>query len=203
MKQTRRLFCVLAIAVASWFTAAPAGADQPPPQAPTKVMAEKLSTTATAEKVDAQKRRLTLRGADGNEFTVEVPESVKLDQIQKGDRVKIDYYEAVAISLKKGEPGAQPRAGETAIVESNAGTLPSGMMAHQITATVEVVKVDRAHNKVVVRRPDGATDTIHVSDPAMQADLANLHEGDRLQATYTQAAAITVMREGKTKSTGR
>lgn len=202
MKRIKAVFCVLALAVASQFIASPASADQASPEGPTKTMAEKLSATAMVVKVDTQKRHLTLRGDDGNEFTVEVPESVKLDQIQKGDRIKIDYYEAVGISLKKRAAGAQPRAGEMAIVERNAGTLPSGMIAHEITTTVEVVKVDRAHDKVIVKRPDGATDTIHVTDPAMQADLANLHQGDQIQATYTEAAAITVMREGKTKPTG-
>jgi Cu/Ag efflux protein CusF len=198
MKRTRRLFSVLAIASASWFIATPSRADQPSPQAPTTTMAQKISATATVVTVDAQKHHLTLRGDNGDEFTVDIPESVKLDQLHEGDRLKIDYYEAIAISLKKGEAGAPPRAGETTITERKAGTLPGGMTAHRITATVEVVKVDRAHNKLTVKRPDGATDTINVTDPALQANLANLKEGDRIQATYTEAAAITVMREGTT-----
>lgn len=175
---------------------------QPSSQAPTTTMSrmsQKISTTATVEKMDAQKRQVTLRGADGNEFTVDVPESVKLGQIHEGDRLKIDYYQAVAISLKKPEAGAQSRTSETKITESNAGTLPGGMTARQITGTVEVVRIDRARNTLTVRRPNGAVDTINVTDPAMQAQLANLHEGDRIQATYTEAAAITVMREGATR----
>jgi hypothetical protein len=41
-------------------------------------------------------------------------------------------------------------------------------------------------------------DTINVTDPSLQAQLANLHEGDRIHATYTEAAAIRVMPEAAT-----
>lgn len=201
MRRIRRLFSVLAIASASasWFIATPVRADQVSPQAPTATMTKKISTTATVENVDMEKRRLTLRGDNGDQFTVDVPESVKLDQLHEGDRIKIDYYEAIALSLKKGAAGAPSRTGETTVTERNAGTLPSGTMARRITATVEVVKVDRTNNKLTVRRPDGTMDTINVTDPAMQAHLANLQEGDRIQVTYTEAAAIKLMREGTTK----
>ncbi len=202
MRRIRRLFSALAIAGASWFSATPSFAaqpssgDQPSSQEPTTPITqktEKISATATVVRVDAQKRDLTLRGDDGTEFTVEIPQSVKLDRIHEGDRVKIDYYEAIGLSLKRPQPGAQPRADETTITQRNAGTLPSGMVAHKITATVEIVRVDRARNRLTVRRPDGTIDTINVTDPAMQAQLANVREGNRIQVTYTEAAAIKVM----------
>lgn len=211
MRRIRRLFSALVLAGASCTLATPAFADQPSPadqpssgnQPPSQEPAttitqrtKKISATATVDKVDAQKRDLTLRNEDGTEFTVEVPPSVRLDRIREGDRVKIDYYEASALSLKKPQPGAQPRSDETTVTEHKAGKLPGGMVTHRITATVEVVRVDRAGNRVTVRRPDGVIDTINVTDPAMRAQLANMHEGDRIQATYTEAVAITVMPEG-------
>jgi hypothetical protein len=139
---------------------------------------------------------VTLRGDDGTEFTVEVPRSVKLDQIHEGNRLKLDYYEAIGISLKKQEAGAPSRTGETEITEHKAGTLPGGTVVHRITGTVEVVKVDPARQRLIVRRPDGVIDTIHVTDPAMRAQLASVHEGDHIHASYTEAMAVTVMREG-------
>jgi Cu/Ag efflux protein CusF len=225
MRRIRRLFSALAIAGASWFIATPSfadppsPADQPPPadqpspadqppsgdqpssQEPTTTITQKtqkISATARVVTVDAEKRDLTLRSDDGTEFTVEVPRSVKVDRIREGDQVKIDYYEAIGLSLKKPQPGAQPRADETTTTVHNAGTLPSGMVAHRITATVEVVRLDRARNRLTVRRPSGAIDTINVTDPALQTQLANVHEGDRIQATYTEAAAIRVIPEGAT-----
>jgi Cu/Ag efflux protein CusF len=206
------LFSALALAGASWFIATPSFADQPSPadqpssgnqpssQEPATTITQrtkKISATATVDKVDAQKRDLTLRNDDGTEFTVEVPKTVKLDQIREGDRVKIDYYEAVGLSLKKPQPGAQPRSDETTVTEHKAGKLPGGVVTHRISATVEVVRVDPAGNRVTVRRPDGTIDTVNVTDPAMRAQLANMHQGDRIQATYTEAAAITVLPEAQ------
>jgi hypothetical protein len=208
MRRIRRLFSALVIAGASWvsatpsFAAQPSAADQPPPadrsssQPPATTVTqktEKISATATVVSIDAQQRDLTLRGDDGTEFTVEVPRSVQLDRIHEGDRVKLDYYEAIGLSLTKPQPGARPRSDETTITQHNAGALPSGTVAHRITASVEVVRVDRAGNRLTVRRPDGTIDTINVTEPAIQSQLANVHEGDRIQVSYTEAVAIRVM----------
>jgi hypothetical protein len=193
MTHIKKLGSVLVLVSASWLAAAPARAEQPSPQGPTTTMTQRISTAATVVSIDAQKRHLTLRGDDGNEFTVDVPASVKLDQIREGERLKIDYYEALGISLKKGPAGGPPRAGTTTVTERNAGTLPGGMVAHRITGTVEILRIDRTSNRLTVRRPNGTIDTIEVTDPAMQAQLANVHEGDRIQLTYTEATAIKVM----------
>ena len=203
MRRIRRLFSALVLAGASCSIATPAFADQASSQdapAPIAQKTKKITATATVVKLDTQKRDLTLRSDDGNEFTVEVPQSVRLDRIREGDRVKVNYYEALGLSLKKGEAGGPQRSDETTVTRQNDGALPGGMVAHRITATVDVVRVDRARNRLTVRRADGVIDTINVTDPAMQAQLANVKEGDRIQATYTEAAAITVMPEGRSSS---
>lgn len=203
MKRTRNFLCVLGIGVASLLatnlaSAQPSSQDQSAQPAQSAKMAKKKTETATVVKVDTQKRHLTLRDDQGKEFTMQVPEEVqRLGEIRKGDRIKVDYYESVGISLLKSAGGEQPRGSETTIVERNAGKLPSGKVAHAITATVEVVNVDRSNNTVTVKKPNGELDTIDVTDPAMQSELSNLHPGDKIQATYTEAAAISVQREGK------
>jgi hypothetical protein len=220
MRRIRRLFSALVIAGASWFSATPSFAAQPSPggepppggepssggepspgeqpsaQPPSTAMThrtKRITATATVVKVDAEKRHLMLRSEDGTEFTVEAPRSINLDRIHEGNKVKVDYYEAMGLSLKKPEPGAQPRADETTITRRNAGALPGGTVTHRVTATVEVVRVDAAGNRLTVKRPDGTVDTINVTEPAMRAQLGNVHEGDRIQLTYTEAAAIKVM----------
>jgi hypothetical protein len=50
----------------------------------------------------------------------------------------------------------------------------------------------RAADKVTIRTPDGELDTIHVTDPSVKKDLDKLQKGDRIQASYTEAVAITV-----------
>lgn len=210
MNRTKKFLCAMGFGVASWMAMGSALADDPTPNDQPKAgdqakstdqskmsMMERKSSQATVVHVDTTKRHLTLRGENGLEFTVSVPESVKrLDEIKPGDKIKVDYYEALGLSLKKGGEGAAAPS-ERTLTERNAGKLPSGTVAHQMTGTVEIVKVDKAKNQITVKRPNGDMDTVDVKDPEMQAQLGNLKEGDKIQATYTEAAAISVERETK------
>ena len=162
--------------------------------------AEKESATATVEKVDKAKRRVTLMDQEGNPVTVTVPKNVKrFDQIKKGDQVTVDYYESVGVSLQKAEPGAQPSAKETIGEAREGGKLPGGMVARQMSATAIVQKVDTSENTVTIKGPEGMMHTIHITDPQMQKELANIKQGDRIQSTYTEALAIDVQRPNQKK----
>jgi Cu/Ag efflux protein CusF len=225
MKRAQKICYVLGVAVATVAAGGLAAAQQPPsqspsqpsqpsqspsqpsqpsesPSQPTEVMAQKMSATATVEKVDAKKRELTLKDAEGTELMVHVPADVtRLDAIKKGDQISVDYYQSVALSLKKkGGAGAQPGAKETTAIERKAGKLPGGMVARKITGTVEVMNVDTANNRVTVKGPRGQIETINVSDPDMQAELSRIKKGDHIQATYTEAVAISVTPQEKKKA---
>jgi hypothetical protein len=173
---------------------------QPPSQRPmpSQTTTQKMSASATVEKIDIKKRELSLKDEQGNQFMVEVPEDVtRFENIKKGDKVNVDYYESVALSLKKPEKGEKPSASEMTMSGRAAGNLPGGMTGRRITATATVTKVDVANNKVSIKAPDGKMDTITVSDPGLQSDLGKLKKGDRIQATYTEAMAITVSPKNK------
>jgi hypothetical protein len=164
---------------------------QPPPP-PTAAMAEKMSLSATVEKVDVKKRTLMLKNEQGNTVKVNVPESVsRLDAIKKGDKITLDYYEAVALSLKKPVPGEKPSASETAMGERTPGTLPGGLVAKNVTATVEVMKIDKDNHQVTIKGPGGEMDTVKI-DESMAPQLDKIKKGDRIKASYTEAIAISV-----------
>jgi hypothetical protein len=168
--------------------------------APTEVMAERMSATATVDKVDLKKREVMLKDDQGKEMKVNVPKNVKnLNAIKKGDTVTIDYYSSVALALHKGEKGKAPGAEETTMVERKAGKLPGGIVARRIDATVEVVDVDKSANTVTIKGPAGEMDTIKVKDPEMQSDLDKLSAGDKIHAKYTEAVAISVTPQAKSK----
>jgi hypothetical protein len=62
--------------------------------------------TATVEAVDQAERLVTLRGPDGDPFTVHVADEVRnLPQVEVGDQVVIRYREAIAAELSL--PGAR------------------------------------------------------------------------------------------------
>jgi hypothetical protein len=156
---------------------------------PIEVMAERMSATATVDKVDTKKRQLTLRDDDGNQFRVNVPADVtNFRDIKGGDRITLDYYSSVALALQKGAKG---KATATTTEERVAGQLPGGLVARKMSATAQVVKVDADTNVLTLKTPAGR-ETVHVIDPEMQSELANLKKGDRIRATYTEAVAVTI-----------
>jgi hypothetical protein len=176
--------------------------DQPQAQdtsTPIEVAAARMTVAATVDKVDTQDRQLMLRDNKGNQFKVNVPEDVtRFDAIKKGDKVTVDFYSSVALDLKKGGEGA-PSASDTEAAERVPGPLPGGAVARKISASAEVVKVDKAGHKVTLRSPEGEVDTIHVTDPKMQGQLDMLKKGDKIQASYTEAVAIEVTPKKKSK----
>lgn len=197
MIRGKRVYYVVVSALVSWATAGSALAEDKPAQRPgqqTQVTAQKMSATATVEKVDTADRELTLKDAQGDSFQVQVPQDVKrFEAIKKGDRVRVDYYQSLALSLKKEGMGDKERGvEETTRAERTPGKLPGGIAARTISGQVEVVKVDRGANKLTIKTPDGEQDTINVTDPAMQQNLDKLQKGDRIHATYSQAVAISV-----------
>jgi Cu/Ag efflux protein CusF len=164
--------------------------------APGEMVGQLIHESATVQKVDTQKRELTLKDDAGNTNIVQVPEDVtRLDKVKKGDRVDLDYYQSVALSIKK--TGETPSPSETKMIERAPGQLPGGLVARKITASAKVVKVDPTDNKVTIKGPGGAVDTINVSDPQLQSDLRKLKSGDRIEVTYSEALAASVTPKGK------
>src|SRR5262245_18302652 len=95
---------VLALAVA-----APVRSEQPKAAAKQVTIEgvgamEATRITAAIEAVDAKNRIVVLRGPRGNTFAVLVgPEVKNLAQVKAGDTLEVDYYESVAIDVKKTE----------------------------------------------------------------------------------------------------
>jgi len=66
---------------------------------------EKTSTvqmSATIEKIDHDKRQLTLKGPEGKTKTVKVPEDMKrFDELKEGDQIVVTATESIAIEVTK------------------------------------------------------------------------------------------------------
>jgi Cu/Ag efflux protein CusF len=191
------MFYIAGIAFGSWTGVALAQQpqmDQPPSEKaaqPEKMVGQLMHLTATVQKVDMKKRELTLKDDARNTMMVQVPEDVtRLENVKKGDRLNLDYYESAALSLKK--PGESTGPAEAKIVERKEGSLPGGLVARKISASAEIVKIDPTENKVTIKGPNGELDTINVKDPDVQADLQRLKKGDQIQVTYSQALAASI-----------
>ena len=139
--------------------------------------------------IDRSTRNVILQNADGEKRTVKVPTDVKaFDTLKVGDRVDIDYYEAMAVALAP--PGSKPsmteRTGSSRMAEGGR------MAGRETTITAEVVSVDVAANKVTFKGPQGNIRTVLVNDPSLQKKLPNLKPGHVVQFTYTEAVAASI-----------
>src|SRR5581483_61493 len=165
-------------------------------QAPQTVVFSQMTTAeATVQSINHEKRTAVLKGDDGETFNFKAtPDMTNFDQVKKGDRVKVQYYESTALSLAK--PGEEVTSGQQQQVWAQPAQGvqgPSRTMVDttRIVATVE--QIDREHRIVALKGPQG--NTVHVKvDPSMQG-FDRLKEGDRVVATFTDALGVSVMRE--------
>ena len=151
--------------------------------------AETVKITATITAIDAATRAVTLKGPQGKEVTLNVgPEVKNFAQLKVGDAVNVEYVEAVTIELKKGSTAPVARTEKAAVAGAKPGEAPAGTAGRQVTIVAEVVGVDPKTQTVTLKGPQRTVE-LKVKDPEQFKAVA---KGDRVQATYTEAMAITV-----------
>jgi Cu/Ag efflux protein CusF len=145
--------------------------------------------TASVEAVDPANRTVTLKGPRGNVLTLPAgPEVKNFDQIKVGDRVVVRYVEALSLELKKGGAGIRERVESETGARAQPGERPAAGAARQVSVTADVVAVNPKRQTVTLRGPK-QTVTLKVRDPKQ---LKLVKAGDQVEATYTEAAAISV-----------
>lgn len=152
-------------------------------------LARAVKVSATVSAVDKATRAVTLKAADGKEFTVVAGAEVRnFDQIKVGSEVVVGFVQALALDLKKG--GGAPRE----MVESAdgaraaSGAQPGAALARKVTVVADVTAVDAKTQTVTLRGPKRTVD-LQVPDAKQFKMIA---VGDQVQATYTEAVAVSV-----------
>jgi hypothetical protein len=148
-----------------------------------------VSIVASVEAVDQAKRTVTLKGPDGKSTTIAVgPEAKNFGQVKVGDQVNVKYIEALTLELKKG--GTAPVAMTQSVGggTAKAGAKPGGAIGREVKVTANVVAVDAATQSVTLKGPE-RTVSMKVQNPD-QFKLIKV--GDQVEATYTEALAISV-----------
>lgn len=154
------------------------------------VLASKVTLTATVVAIDAAKRTVTLKGAQGKIVDVSVPpEAKKFDQIKVGDLVTVEYARALTLALKKAGDGIRGSTSQSATAGAPAGAVAGGAAAQQVTILANVTAVNQKEGYVTLRGPKGNSVDLAVPD-AGQLKLVKV--GDQVEAVYTEAMAITV-----------
>ena len=157
-------------------------------------IAQAVDVTATISAIDATSRGITLKGPDGKEVTmVAGPEVKNFNQLKVGDKVDIQYVEALVLELKKG--GGQPvaRTEKESMTTAKPGETPAAKGARKVTVVGDVINVDAATQTVTLKGPQRTAD-LKVRDKK-QFDM--ISKGDQIEATYTEALAVAVKPSAK------
>lgn len=155
------------------------------------VLSQSNHVNATVEAIDYASREVTLKGPDGNSVKIAAGDNVRnFAQIKKGDRVGVTYYESVALALGKPGETLTPTGRSQFVVRAAPGEKPGGAAAAVTRTSATVEDVDRDKHEVTLRTPDGNLARVLV-DPSV-GNLENIKKGDRINATVTQALAISV-----------
>ena len=177
---TAAVFCAALLA---------AGCAQPPKEV---TVGDTIDRTLNVQSIDYATRMVTLTGDGGTVVVHAGPEVRNLDQVRPGDRVRVQYREAIAAQLVK--PGTGVAGVESAAVAARAlpGDRPFAATAQQTRMTVKVYDVDTIANVVEVTGPSGYNRRVRVMDPKAREFIRGLKPGDQVEVTITEAAAISV-----------
>ena len=180
-------------ALAAW--AGPAAAqDQPLAKSAQQVLGEAppVHIQAHIVGIDAASRTVTLRGPHGDATVLVNKEVTNFDQLHIGDRVDVDYKNALLVSaakLKGSAKGERQRV-DTATYQPTSG--PQGVTGYDATRQVEIVATVESINakkRTITLRGPWRTETFDLT-PDIAAE--KLKKGDTIHAVFTSATAVQV-----------
>lgn len=154
------------------------------------VLGDVIVVTADVVGIDKTDRVLKLRGPDGRVVSLEVShEARNFDQIEIGDKVRVEYHESVALYL--GQHGQKPGASAGMVAARSAkGEKPAVAVVESIDVSAKIKAIDKANRSLTLELPDGSVSKTRV-DPSIKA-FDTLKVGDVIHARMTEAIAISV-----------
>ncbi len=149
------------------------------------------TTSAIVINIDRNNGQITLKGEEGNVFTITIDKNVDLSQIDNGDEVNVELYRSLATDFH--QPTQQEMENPLIItdqtIEAPEGTEPASGDLKQIRAVVQIIDIDEDDQTVTVMGPQGNEFELFVSDPSV---LKNVKEGESMTVIYSEALAVSV-----------
>ena len=156
-------------------------------------VSRQASLTATVESVDMVTREVVLRGENGRLVTIIAgPEVRNLAQVKAGDRVVIDYTEALAVEIARPGDTRPPVASGTVAGRAEPGQRPGAAAGQMVRVRVRIDAVDTDAWTVTFTDPHGVTHTVAVRDPGARDFVRTVRLGEQVDITYSEAFAIRV-----------
>jgi Cu/Ag efflux protein CusF len=142
--------------------------------------------------IDAASRTVTLRGPHGDATVLVNKEVANFDQLRVGDRVDVDYKNALLVSAEKVKGGAKGERQriDTTTYQPTSG--PKGVTGYDATRQIEVIATVESINakqRTITLRGPWRTETFDLT-PDIEAE--KLKKGDTIHAVFTSATAVQV-----------
>ena len=152
---------------------------------------EVVTATATVEKIDLEKRKVTLLLDDGKKKTYKVDSRVQnLAQVKVGDHLEMSFTEEIAIVVGKSNETPGSASSERVSVAPN-GTKPGVVMVETSVMSAQIVAVDAPNHRVTLLDPDGKKKTIKVSKKVTNLD--DLKVGETVDMLMTDSTVIEIV----------
>ncbi len=149
-----------------------------------------VELSAKVAGIDKATRTLTLLGERGNLVEIVAGDEVRnFDQIRVGDTVIARYAQALTLELRKTRVAAGEPAVSEAVGRAAPGEKPAVAGRRTVTAVADVVAVDPAGSTISLKGPKGNIVTLDVRNPDQ---FKVVKVGDQVEATYTEALAVSV-----------
>ena len=151
-----------------------------------------VTATAVVESVDQKTREVGLRdSATGAEFSVIAgPEVRNLPQVEAGDTVRLDFYQATTLAMAT--PGTVPQTtGAVAGARAPEGAKPGALAVTTLTNVVRVISYDTNSGFATFATPDGRVHRATVP-PELRTFASQRRRGDLVEVTFTDALAVSI-----------
>lgn len=122
------------------------------------VESELKQMNATIDSVNVPARAITIRSMDDQVVTLKVGEEVRnLAQVKKGDRVELDYFEAIEFEVRQPTPEEVSMAGVGIDVAARAakGEKPAALVAGERVDILTIESIDRKKDLLTLQGPEG------------------------------------------------
>lgn len=154
---------------------------------------EESDTVATVVSLNLETRMVTLKDDSGYLVSFRVSDEIKdLDKVKVGDRVKVQYYKAMAAEILPVGASVGYRTENKVVTSARPGDPPGGGISLESVVNVIIEDINLEERSVTVTDPDGVHHTIHVDRPEGLAFLKQLKVGDYVDVTFKEAMAISV-----------
>lgn len=148
--------------------------------------------TGTVEKVDTQKRKLTVRLDSGKRKTFRVDKNVtNLDQFHPGDRVQVSSTEEIVMAAENSSDTS--KVAKYGIVSATPeGEKPAIVKVDTTEVAGKIISVDPQKRRITFEDPEGKKRTLKLSKKIKNLD--QFKPGENLNMAITDETAIELLK---------